>query len=117
MIRKYLITVALIIGFSGTVLGEKLSLASASFEYIPSAELDRGGSEYDEVKTSSQTYTVKLALPLLLNGKKTVLLNFFTLRSLYQTYGDVNPGTNLYRPDYLYTFKYGLVFLQRLSEK
>jgi hypothetical protein len=96
---------------------EKLSLASFDYEYVPNAELDRTGNEADELKSDAHTSTLKFAVPLLLSGTDRMVLNFFTLRTLYQTYGPIANSTYAYRPDYLYSFKYGLVFMQRLSPK
>jgi len=112
-----LLCLAVVLGAPVRTQAEKLSLASFSYEYVPNAELDRTGDEADEIDSNAHTYTGKLALPVLLSGTNTMILNFLTFRTVYQTYGAVAESTYAYRPDYLYSFKYGLVFLRKLSPK
>ncbi|MFQ5499832.1 MAG: hypothetical protein ACE5FH_09180 [Candidatus Zixiibacteriota bacterium] len=105
------------IGVGEATKAEGLSLALVSYELIPSSEYAPDTLERNELNTTARTVTVKLAVPILLSGKNSILLNFFTLRSLYQTYENAEAAGVLFRPDYLYTFKYGLVFRQVLSDK
>ncbi|MFQ5599948.1 MAG: DUF6268 family outer membrane beta-barrel protein, partial [Candidatus Krumholzibacteriia bacterium] len=94
-----------------------MSVASFSIEHVPTAELVLSGLEEDEVETSATTLTAKFAVPIPLRGRDTVLLNFFTLRSLQQTYVGNSSAGGVFRPDYLYTFKYGLVLHQIISDR
>jgi hypothetical protein len=102
---------------SGRACAEGLELASFSYEYVPSAELDILGDEARELQTRSQTFTAKLAIPILLSGRNTALLNFITLRELRQHYDNVKASGVEYTPAHLYTIKYGLVFRQVISEQ
>ncbi len=95
----------------------QFTLASFSSEYVPDAELSLTGEEEDEIGTSALTNTLKFAVPVSLSGHRTMLLNFFTLRSLSQSYDDVSNSPGTFRPAKLYTLKYGLVFHHALSDR
>ena len=96
---------------------ESLTLAELSYEYVPSAELKLTGNEADELQTTAETMTCKLAVPVLLNGTRTMLLNFLTLRAFHQTYQDEATVRAVFKPENLYSFKYGLVFRHVLNDK
>ena len=114
------ITVGLLIAtllFGSTSAAEGLELVSFDYELVPEPDLEHTDVEAEELRIIAHTYTLKFALPLLLDGQNTMLLNFVTLRTLHQSYRNVAAAGLVYRPDDLYTFKYGLVFLQKLSPR
>jgi len=93
------------------------SLASVSYEYVPEAELVLTGAEEDDLKSTARTSTIKLNLPILLHGRDRVLLNALTLRLLDQHYLGSKSGADTFRPENLYTFKWGLVYRHVLGER
>jgi hypothetical protein len=92
-------------------------VASLSHEIVPGAELDLTGVEEDEIRATAHTTTLKLAVPVFLGGRGTVLVNFLTLRSLSQSYEVPPTAGDVFRPDDLFTVKYGLVLRRELSER
>ncbi len=94
---------------------EKLELLSFDYELVPEPDLEHTSTEEEELRIVAHTYSLKFALPVLLDGTSTAVLNSFTLRTLHQVYHNVEAAGLVYTPDDLYTFKYGLVFLQKLS--
>jgi hypothetical protein len=58
-----------------------------------------------------------LAVPLLLSGRNTILLNSLTLRLVRQDYYNVEFASHVFQPHNLYQLKYGLVFRKVLSER
>ncbi|NIP43080.1 MAG: hypothetical protein GWO41_01460 [candidate division Zixibacteria bacterium] len=99
------------------ISAEGLELVSFSYEIVPEAEIDLTGVEEEELKVAQQTFTAKLAIPVLLSGQNTMLLHFLTFRWLHQSYDQVSLAGQIYRPEYLYSIKYGLVFIQRISPR
>lgn len=91
-------------------------VASLGYEYVPEAELVLTGLEEDEVRTAARTATLKLNVPILLEGRDKVLLNALTIRHLDQSYAAAESGRDTFRPDDLYTFKWGLVYRQVLGQ-
>jgi len=100
-----------------SVSAEGLELVSFSYEFVPEAEIDLTGVEAEELKVAQQTFTAKMAIPVSLSGRNTMLLHFLTFRWLHQSYDQVALAGQVYRPEYLYSIKYGLVFVQRLSPR
>lgn len=96
---------------------EGFPVASLGYEYVPEAELVLTGVEADDLKTTSRTATLKLNVPILLDGRDKVLLNALTLRHVDQDYRDTESGADTFRPDDLYTFKWGLVYRQMLGAR
>ncbi|MFH1372374.1 MAG: DUF6268 family outer membrane beta-barrel protein [bacterium] len=112
-----LILVVAINLFPADCRADGFQLASFSFERVPSAEIDLTGVEEEELETAASTTTTKLAVPIPLAGRETVLLNFITLRVLHQSYGNIEAADVAFLPSNLYTIKYGLVFHQTLSDQ
>lgn len=112
-----LFALALSVGGAPSVRARGFPVASLGYEYVPEAELVLTGVEEDDLKTIARTATLKLNLPLLLDGRDKVLLNALTVRHLDQSYRDTESGADTFRPDDLYTFKWGLVYRQVLGER
>lgn len=96
---------------------EGFPVSSLSYEYVPDAELVLTGVEEDDLKVTARTSTFKLNVPILLDGRDKILLNALTVRRLDQSYTNSKSGADTFRPDDLYTFKWGLVYRQVLGEK
>ncbi|MEE8578007.1 MAG: DUF6268 family outer membrane beta-barrel protein [candidate division Zixibacteria bacterium] len=109
------VVVALALGQGSRADG--ISLVSFSYELVPKAELDIYNDRGEELAVEAQTFTSKLALPILIDGKRTIVLNFLTFRWMRQSYDNANADRNFFRPDLLYTLKYGFVFRQVLSDR
>lgn len=110
-----LAVICLLALFAGGLQAAGFQVASFSLEQVPKAELNLTGSEEGELKTTGTTTTVKLAIPIKLDGRKRVLLNFFTFRVLHQSYENAGATALAFLPAELYTIKYGLVLHQELS--
>jgi len=91
-------------------------LVRASYEYIPSAELDLTGAEPDEVQTSATMFTARLLLPVPIRGRETILVNRFVFRVLHQMYEEGPRTREVFRPDNLYTLRWGLGLRQTLGD-
>ena len=112
-----LVLIADLLILFGHISAEGLELVSFSYEFVPEAEIDLTGVEAEELKVAQQTFTAKMAIPVLLSGQNTMLLHFLTFRWLHQSYDQVALAGQVYRPEYLYSIKYGLVFIQRISPR
>lgn len=117
-IRSLLLTVTvLLLSLTITAQADGFRLASFSFEQVPSAEISLSGNEEGELQTSASTYTTKLAIPIKLDGRRRVLLQFITFRVLHQTHSNFEPSGIMFFPTDLYTIKYGFVLHQVLSNR
>ena len=115
---RSILTALLLLAASASLASEAgFPLASVSYELTPGAELRLSGLEEDELGVTASIATVKLALPILLSGRDRVLVNYLTVRNAHQTYEDTESGVDTFRPEDLYTFKYGLVFREVLGER
>jgi hypothetical protein len=86
-------------------------------EHVPEAELKLSGAEEDEVHTAATAYSAKLSVPLLLRGRRTILLNEPSARLVTQSYADDPRAGDVFRPNRLWSFRWAVALRQAVGER